>query len=97
MAFTVTEFRDLVRILRMEPEWREELRRLVLTDELMTLPEKLERLDAKLTALAEAQQQEQKEFTEFQGWTHQQFDKVSARFDQLDQRFDEVDRRFEQS
>jgi hypothetical protein len=39
MPFTVEEFRDLVRILEEHPEWRAELRRLVLTDELLTLPE----------------------------------------------------------
>jgi hypothetical protein len=49
MAFTVEEFRDLLRILEERPEWRAELRRLVLTDELLTLPELVR-------ALAEAQQ-----------------------------------------
>ena len=39
MSFTVEEFRDLVRILEERPEWRAELRRLVLTDEILTLPE----------------------------------------------------------
>jgi hypothetical protein len=38
MAFTVEEFRDLLRILDERPEWRAELRRLVLTDELLALP-----------------------------------------------------------
>jgi len=31
MPFTVEEFRDLVRILEEKPEWRAELRRLILT------------------------------------------------------------------
>ncbi|HID06694.1 MAG TPA: hypothetical protein EYP10_06050 [Armatimonadetes bacterium] len=39
MPFTVDEFKDLVRILEAHPEWREELRRLLLTDELLRLPE----------------------------------------------------------
>ena len=38
MAFTVEEFRDIVRIIEQHPEWRAELRRLVLTEELLTLP-----------------------------------------------------------
>jgi hypothetical protein len=80
MAFTVTEFRDLVRILRMEPEWREELRRLVLTDELLALPQKFETLDAKVTSIATTQQQGQKEFAEFQAWTRERFDTVDERF-----------------
>jgi polyhydroxyalkanoate synthesis regulator phasin len=49
MPFTVEEFRDLLRILEERPEWRAELRRLVLTDELLTLPELVR-------ALTEAQQ-----------------------------------------
>ncbi len=39
MACTIEEFRDLGRLLEEQPEWREELRRLVLTDALLTLPE----------------------------------------------------------
>jgi len=41
MPFTVEEFHDLVRLLEQRPEWRAELRRLVLTDELLALPEQL--------------------------------------------------------
>ena len=60
MPFTVEEFRDLVRILEARPEWREELRRLVLTDALLALPEQMAELRARseqqFQALAEAQQ-----------------------------------------
>ena len=38
MAFTVRDFRDLVELLEQHPEWRAELRRLVLTEELLALP-----------------------------------------------------------
>jgi hypothetical protein len=62
MAFTVEEFRDLVRILEEHPEWRAELRRLVLTDELLTLPELVRdlveaqrRTEEQVAALVEAQ------------------------------------------
>jgi hypothetical protein len=44
MPFTVTEFHDLVRLVAERPEWRVELRRLVLTDELLALPEQVARL-----------------------------------------------------
>lgn len=44
MSFTVNDFRDLVRVLEERPEWREELRRLVLTNELLSLPEQIARL-----------------------------------------------------
>jgi hypothetical protein len=69
MPFTVEEFRDLVRILEEHPEWRAELRRLVLTDELLTLPElvrdlveaqrrteqRVTHLEDRIAALVEAQ------------------------------------------
>jgi len=41
MPFTISDCHDLVRILEERPEWRGELRRLVLTDELLSLPEQV--------------------------------------------------------
>jgi hypothetical protein len=41
MPFSVEDFHDLVRLLEARPEWRPELRRLVLSDELLALPEQL--------------------------------------------------------
>ncbi|MBS1251912.1 MAG: hypothetical protein MAG451_00946 [Anaerolineales bacterium] len=63
MAFTVTEFHDLVGILEAHPEWQQELRRLVLTGELLALPEIVrdlaqaqQRTEQRLDELAQAQQ-----------------------------------------
>jgi len=42
----VEEFRDLVRILEEKPEWRAELRGLVLTEDLLPLPEQVAALRA---------------------------------------------------
>jgi hypothetical protein len=39
MPFNVEDFQDLIRLLQERPEWRADLRRLVLTDELLALPE----------------------------------------------------------
>lgn len=39
MAFSVEDFHDLVRLLGERPEWRGELRRLVLSEDLLELPE----------------------------------------------------------
>jgi hypothetical protein len=39
MAFEARDFLDLVRLLEERPEWRAELRRLLLTDELLSLPQ----------------------------------------------------------
>lgn len=44
MVFRVDDFHDLVRLLQERPEWRAELRRLVLTDELLAVPEQIDRL-----------------------------------------------------
>src|SRR5260370_33190685 len=38
VAFTVEDFQDLFRLLEQRPEWRAELRRSVLTDDLVELP-----------------------------------------------------------
>jgi len=61
MPFTVEEFRDLIRILEEKPEWRAELRRWVLSDELLALPEQVVSLrtdtDRRFQELIEAQKQ----------------------------------------
>ena len=60
MPFTVDDFHDLIRLVETRPEWRAELRRLVLTNELLTVPDQLAALRARseeqFQALAEAQQ-----------------------------------------
>jgi hypothetical protein len=60
MPFTVDDFHDFIRLIEARPEWRTELRRLVLTDELLAVPEQLAELrtrsEQQFIALAEAQQ-----------------------------------------
>ena len=41
MAFTVDDVRDLVRLLDERPEWRAEVRRQLLSDEFLALPEQI--------------------------------------------------------
>ncbi len=69
MAFTVEHFHQLTQLLSERPEWRAELRRILLTDEILEMPgvlgalataqqgreEGLRRLGARLEELAEAQ------------------------------------------
>ncbi|HVC31622.1 MAG TPA: hypothetical protein VND24_10580 [Steroidobacteraceae bacterium] len=59
MPFTIDDFQDLLRLLGQHPEWRDELRRQLLTEELLELPalvrqlaEHLAALDARLETLA---------------------------------------------
>ncbi len=63
MPFNVEDFQDLIRLLQERPEWRADLRRLVLTDELLALPELVrelvqaqQRTEARVGRLEEAQQ-----------------------------------------
>jgi chromosome segregation ATPase len=86
MSFTVEEFHDLVRLLEQHPEWRAELRRLVLSEELLSLPdlvrelahaqqrteERLEAVSVRLEQLAEAQRR-----------TEERLEAVSAQLEQL--------------
>jgi hypothetical protein len=67
MPFTVQEFRDLVQILEERPEWRTELRRLVLTDELLSLPQQVVELrvqtEQQFQELAAAQRRTEEQVT----------------------------------
>jgi hypothetical protein len=60
MPFTMDDFHDLIRLIETRPEWRTELRRLVLTEELLAAPDQLAALRARseeqFQALVEAQQ-----------------------------------------
>jgi hypothetical protein len=60
MPFTMDDFHDLIRLIETRPEWRAELRRLVLTEELLAAPDQLAALRARseeqFQALVEAQQ-----------------------------------------
>ena len=45
MSFEVTDFRDFLQVLDSHPEWQRDLRRVVLTDDLLAVPESLRRLE----------------------------------------------------
>jgi hypothetical protein len=62
MAFMVQDFHDLIGILEQHPEWRTDLRQLVLTEELLSLPQIVhdlvaaqQRTEQRVEELAEAQ------------------------------------------
>ncbi len=62
MAFTVQDFNDLVRLLDEHPQWQAELRRVLLADDFLALPqivrdlaEAQRRTEARVEELAEAQ------------------------------------------
>ncbi|MEX1102652.1 MAG: hypothetical protein WED87_00275 [Dehalococcoidia bacterium] len=53
MAFTVNDFEDLRRLLAAHPEWRAELRPLILGDEFEELPARIARVERELEEIRE--------------------------------------------
>jgi hypothetical protein len=56
MLLTADEFHALIRLIEAHPEWRATLRRLVLTDELLALPQQVGALTHEVTTPAATQQ-----------------------------------------
>ncbi len=51
----INDFSDIVRLLETHPEWRADLRRLILTEEIVNVPGQIARLTDHVVALASAQ------------------------------------------
>ena len=85
MAFTVSEFRDLIQLLEQHPTWREELRRWVLTEELLALPQMVREL-------VDLQRQTEARMGQLAG----SMDELAQRFDRLVIRIDGLTQRMEQ-
>jgi len=97
MAFTVNDLNDLLRILREQPEWLAEVRRVLLTDELLTLPDLVRELvEAQRRTderLAEFQQRIEQQMAEFQQRIEQQMAEFQQR---IEQQMAEFQQRIEQ-
>src|SRR5206468_5090821 len=85
MAFTVSEFRDLIQLLEQHPVWREELRRWVLTEELLVLPQTVHEL-------VESQRHTEERLGQLAG----RMDELARHVGQLAISVDELTRRMEQ-
>ncbi len=99
MAFTVNDLNDLLRILREQPEWLAEVRRVVLTDELLTLPDLVRELvEAQRRTderLAEFQQRIEQQMAEFQQRIERQMAEFQQRIEQQIAEFQQrTDQRF---
>jgi hypothetical protein len=91
MTFAVQDYHDLTRLLDEHPGWRAELRRLVLSDELLALPEIVrqlataqQRTEARVEELAEAQRR-----------TEARLEALTARVEALTARVDALTARVE--
>ena len=93
MAFTVDEFHDLVRLLDQHPDWRREMQRLVLSDEVLRLPGQVtalvaahERTDARLEALTDAVH----DLVSAQARTEERMTELAAAHGRLEERMTEL-------
>ena len=96
MAFTVNDLQDLTRLLLERPEWLGEVRRIVLTDELLALPRELaeaqRRTDERFAELAEAQRRTDErlaELAEAQRRTEERLEQLIVRFEEAQRRNDD--------
>lgn len=67
MPFTVREFHDLVEILENEPAWRVELRRLLLTEDILGLPQAVRDLTRAVQELITERRQNEARFARMEG------------------------------
>ncbi|MCS6805384.1 MAG: hypothetical protein RMM98_01075 [Acidobacteriota bacterium] len=102
MGFEVRDYFDLIRLLEDHPQWRAELRRLLLTDELLTLPELVRELaeaqrrtEQRVEELAEAQ----RHLAEAQRRTEQRVEELAEaqrRTEEAQRQLEEAQRRTEE-
>ena len=78
---TIDTIHDLSRILREHPEWREELRRTLLTEEVLALPQRLAEYAEKADRSLEA--------------AERRLEAVEGRLEAVDRRLESVDRRLD--
>ncbi|MDW8028780.1 MAG: hypothetical protein RMK94_10370 [Armatimonadota bacterium] len=68
MAFTVEDLTDLIAILEQKPEWRERLRQILLTKELLELPQTVERIAQAVERLTQEAEESRKWRMEIDQW-----------------------------
>lgn len=76
MSFVVEDFHQLVALLEQHPEWRAELRRLVLSEQLLSLPDLVREL-------TEAQRRQAEEFAQYRQATEVRFQRIEEAIAQL--------------
>ena len=96
---TINDIADLIRILREQPEWAEALRGVLLSRELLSLPEEFARFveltNTNFQTVNARLQQLETDLAEFKAETNQRFDQVDQRFDGIYQRLDRMDGRMD--
>ena len=99
MAFTVNDLQDLTRLLIERPEWLSEVRRIVLTDELLALPREVaeaqRRTDERFAELVEIQRRNEEQLAELRRQTDARFAELTEAIRQLTLCFGEAQQRNE--
>jgi len=88
VAFTVEDFQDLLRLLEARPEWRAELRRLLIPDELLELPAVVRQLAEDIRHLTAAQRRTESlvaQLVEAQSRAEQRLGRVEERVGRLEE------------
>ena len=96
---TINDVSDLVRILRDQPEWAETIRGVLLSRELLDLPDRFARFvdltDRNFQAVNSRLDRLESGVAEFKASVDERFDRVDERLDHMDERLDHMDERFD--
>ena len=96
---TINDVSDLVRILRDQPEWAETIRGVLLSRELLDLPDRFARFvdltDRNFQAVNSRLDRLESGVAEFKASVDERFDRVDERLDRVDERLDHMDERFD--
>ncbi len=87
MAFTIADVEDLIRLLGEHPEWRERLRPVILGEEILQIPSRMDRVEAALEVLALRLDQLAIEM----GHMNQTVANILARMDRMDGRMSNIE------
>ena len=84
MAFTVEDVRDLVRLLDERPEWRAEIRRQVLSDEFLAVPEQIAELRLRTERIEEQIAEQRRDIQRLEEQIIEQRRETDRRFRQVE-------------
>ena len=92
MPFSVEDIRDLVRVLDEKPEWRAEIRRLILDGELSAVHDQIAESRA---ATAQHLQRVERQIADSHAATARRIDRIDQRISENDQRISQIDHRID--
>ena len=94
MPFSVEDIRDLVRVLEEKPEWRAEIRRLILDGELSAVHDQIAEARA---ATEQHLLRVERQIADSHAATARRIDKIDQRISENDQRISQIDQRISEN